>query len=417
MDLVNETIDWTRCIYVDAKIDDELVTRLTPQILRLRQASNLPITVAIDSVGGSLSSMDAILGLLTGPNQEGATGEIITVATNKAYSAAATLLAMGDYSVALPHADILVHDVRYGGLRDVTPNTALDAARQLKQSNERAALRLANSMFNRWMWNYLNLNKSFDDDSKRFSKKAVEFKANVAACQLPELPAFRFDLAGFAVSLFARLSSANESLLVDAMSRLGRWGGVMSLAKRIPKYKTDDEPGLLDGALALHRLFNPNIELPFGAAAIEDDLALFITLTITRLASSASLTSLEKYERSVSDFALFKTIEDPRHLATATKLMLRHKHIFFNQSTAINWESLDKETKTSITNVAEPNVKAAWLLCVLVAREMLDGDHSLTPTESLCLGLVDEIPGEKYFESRREVLKKMIANEAKNAPR
>lgn len=412
MDVVNETIDWSRCVYVDAQIDDDLVTRLTPRIVLLRQECNLPITVAIDSVGGSLRSMDALLGLLTGPNQDGANGQIITVVTNKAYSAAATLLAMGSYAVALPHADILVHDVRYGGLRDVTPNSALDAAKQLQTSNERAALRLANSMFGRWMWNYLDLNKNFDRDSKRFSKRAEQFKANVDACQLPVQPTFRFDLAGFAVSLFARLSRDNEILVVEAMSQLGKWGGTMSMAKTIPKYRTNSDAGMLDGALALYGLFQANkANSPFGGASIEEDLTLFMTLAVTRLASTSSSSTLTNFERAIGDFALFKSIEDPKHLTTATKLMLRHKHVFFDSKTASDWDSLERDTRSEISSIAAPNVKAAWLLCVLVAREMLDGDHTLTPKEALCLGLVDEIPGEPEFESRRQVLRDAISRQ------
>lgn len=47
------TIDWNRCIHVNGTIDEELLSRVTPKILSLRQESNDPITVDINSPGGS----------------------------------------------------------------------------------------------------------------------------------------------------------------------------------------------------------------------------------------------------------------------------------------------------------------------------------------------------------------------------
>ena len=82
------TINWHRSLLIDSDINDELIKRVTPQILALRQESNEPITIGIDSHGGSLASLDVLLGLLTGPDQDGNTGKIITVVTHHAYSAA-----------------------------------------------------------------------------------------------------------------------------------------------------------------------------------------------------------------------------------------------------------------------------------------------------------------------------------------
>ena len=133
------TINWDRAIYLSGSIDDDLVTRLTPEILRLRHGNDAPITVGIDSVGGSVASMDAIRGLLEGPDQDGNTGRVIGVVTNAAFSAAASFLAFCDYSIALPHSEILFHDVRYGGIRDVTPDKAKTAAQQLQSANEKSS--------------------------------------------------------------------------------------------------------------------------------------------------------------------------------------------------------------------------------------------------------------------------------------
>lgn len=107
-DVQELSVDWDRSLFIDATINDELVHRLTPSILSLRQKSSEPITVAIDSPGGSLASLDVLLGLLTGPTQSGEAGKIITVNTNHAYSAAANLLAFGNYATALKHIGDIV---------------------------------------------------------------------------------------------------------------------------------------------------------------------------------------------------------------------------------------------------------------------------------------------------------------------
>jgi ATP-dependent protease ClpP protease subunit len=151
------TIDWNRCIHIDERVDDELIKRLIPQILALRQASNDPITVAVNSPGGVVDLVPTIMSLVSGPNQDGDRCQLITVAVHEAYSAAAMLLSMGDYAVALPNAEILFHDVRYGSVRDVTPTSALRAAESLEAGNDRAAMDVANVMFPRWMWMYLDI--------------------------------------------------------------------------------------------------------------------------------------------------------------------------------------------------------------------------------------------------------------------
>jgi ATP-dependent protease ClpP protease subunit len=112
--------------------------------------------VGIDSPGGSLAALDVLIGLLTGATQTGERGTTITVATNRAFSAAANLLAFGSYAVALQHSQVLYHDVRWGGLEDVTPSKARDAAKALQDANDRFALRLARRIILRFVWAYID---------------------------------------------------------------------------------------------------------------------------------------------------------------------------------------------------------------------------------------------------------------------
>src|SRR5689334_18776689 len=102
-DVEGLTANWSRCIHIDQAIDEELVKALTPQILLLRSESLSPITIAINSRGGSISAMETLVGLLTGPDQDGNIGKTVAVVTERAYSAAAALLASSSYAIAYPH--------------------------------------------------------------------------------------------------------------------------------------------------------------------------------------------------------------------------------------------------------------------------------------------------------------------------
>ena len=61
-------IDYDRAIFVQGNLDDSLVSTLTPKILSLRKDSESPITVFIDSPGGSVVSGAIIRGLLKTPD-------------------------------------------------------------------------------------------------------------------------------------------------------------------------------------------------------------------------------------------------------------------------------------------------------------------------------------------------------------
>ena len=106
--------DWDNAILVKEEITDAYVGTLLPHVLKLKQRNVSPITVGIDSVGGNLHAAEQLMNVLRSPNQHGQNCQIVTVAINKAFSAAATLLTLGDYAVAMPSAEILYNDVRYG---------------------------------------------------------------------------------------------------------------------------------------------------------------------------------------------------------------------------------------------------------------------------------------------------------------
>src|SRR6185503_16872923 len=94
---LSSPITTQRAIFLQGEIDVNLFQLLAPQILRLKEESSSPITVFIDSFGGSPMYATRILGLLRAVICDGKRAKIITVATGDAASAAADFLTQGDY--------------------------------------------------------------------------------------------------------------------------------------------------------------------------------------------------------------------------------------------------------------------------------------------------------------------------------
>lgn len=390
------SINWDRAIHIDDIINEQLVRRLTPQILKLRQDNNDPITVAIDSPGGSLTSLETLLGLLQGPTQFNTSGRIITVVTNKAYSAAANFLALGDYSVALKHSNVLFHDVRFGEMEDVTPSKALSAAKSLQDENDRFALKLANQVIRRLVWVYLDFQTKFEDMETKYSDIYKKYKNCI-----PEYPtstdgACKVNIVSFATALHAHLSLNNNFLINGVMARLAKWVYLTKLSESYPTFreKGSRKPGLLDGTRQFCKGLGTNLELLKNC---EKELKLMTTLMIFELNSSDG-----NFNRTVDEatrsFNLIQSMNDDRHRQSAVRIMLRHPSMFFN----VDVKKLNEEDRKAAILAAMPHAQLFWLFCVSLCRELFEGEHILGPQDSQLLGLVDEVAGGGLVESKRE---------------
>ncbi len=397
------TINWDRSILVDGVIDDEIVRRLTPQILKLRQNGADPITVGINSPGGSLASLDVLLGLLTCPNQDGIDGEVITVATHRAYSSAANMLAFGTYAIGLKHSEILYHDVRFGGMADVTPEKARDAAKSLQDANDAFALRLAHRVIKRLVWVYIDLRPNFTEVQTRFNglhKTYTDFLAAYA----PPVDGFEcIDLASFATSLWCNLSARNDELITKVMQRLSQWIYLTKIAKLTATYraKGSREPGLLDGSRRLHKMFKGK---PDHFEQSEDPLKLFLSLFLADIAETKSeqINFAATLERAVREYGILQSLNDPKHVRYASDLMARHSTIFFNRRVPDGLDALPEDEKNDLLEKAAPHARLLWHFCVLLCRELFEGEHVLSPQDAQLLGLIDEVAGGGPVQSRRE---------------
>lgn len=151
----------SRALYLNGVIDDQLLSRLTPEIIKFQHQSREPITVYIlDSPGGNAGVMKSILRLLKTSNQDSDRPcEIITVVTAKAQSAAADLLSSGDYAIGYPDSTLLYHGVRTPGiipaLQPLTAERTSLLAHILRLTNDAFAMELARKTEKRFMLRFI----------------------------------------------------------------------------------------------------------------------------------------------------------------------------------------------------------------------------------------------------------------------
>ncbi|WP_321900099.1 ATP-dependent Clp protease proteolytic subunit [Paraburkholderia heleia] len=411
------TINWGRCIHIDDVIDDQYVNSLIPKILELRRESSAPITVAINSPGGSLAALDVLLGLLTGPDQDGQVCEIVTVSVRNAYSAAANFLAFGNYAVALPHSEILFHDVRYSGMEDVTPASARIAAARLQNANEEFSLKLATRVFRRLVWNYVDLRGNFNQYQNTYPEVHETYTRAIATCQKPEGANGRADIAGFATALFAEVSPSSETLINATLAHLARWGLMTSVANELPKYKEKGsrKPGLLDGT---KNLFDSVMKEKKSKNAseiwnrMELDIHLFSLMlveNITKAEPAKNFSFTKTLEDVLDDFKLIESINDSSHKKVITRNMLRHDHMFFTKEELELVRGDDEGERKRLIEIARPNAQLFWYFCVLLCRELFNGEHILSPYDAQVLGIVDEVAGGGRVSSRRDYRKQKAA--------
>lgn len=411
------TLNWKRAIHINKLIDDNLLKELTPLILQMKQESPDPITVGIDSPGGSLIAMEALLSLLKCPDQDGRKVEIYTVATNRAYSAAASFLAFGDYSVVFPHSNILYHDVRYSDIEDVTPTKALDVARQLERSNATFSLRLANRIQERLIWGYLDLKGNFRKVREHWKSFAEEYDKMFSEL-FPKEQQQIIDVVGMSLVLYSKLSNPNDQdIAIKALKLLASWMQIEMVEQRLTKAnlgkEADPAKGISDLVDVIKKMDSKQViaaQAPEPATVsniseeTRKDIRLLLEVLARRLAANENQSISDGWlDRVIEDFSFMKDIRSPSHIATTTNMMVNHAHAFFDKDTADKILSAENEdARNKLLAPFYPQARLFWYYIVLICRCLCRGNHFLTPYDAQLLGLVDEVLGGGYIQSRRE---------------
>jgi len=355
--------DASRAVFVTGDIDERLVHQLTPEICRLRGVSSEPITVYINSRGGFTFCAEQIRALLAAPDQEGRVCRIITVATSRADSAAAGLLALGNYAIAYPSAAIHCHGSRMAD-EEITSERAEFLAASLKKSNDNFALRLARRTFARMAFHFANLRNEFDTIRQESTQDKWQ-------------PPVTSDLGCFAVSLLRRLSSDFQDLPGRAFLQHERLAEMASTILKQTAGIPENEPWVKTEAEMLKQL-------------LEFELA---TKDVGKWnLSEGGIDELALDFKSLADF-LFgphrAALEE--HLDSFGILFLKPDEI----ETYQQFGNKPDEAKRWLRERAERIVDSMWYFVVSLCRLLQAGEYGLTATDAYWLGIVDEVIGER----------------------
>jgi ATP-dependent protease ClpP protease subunit len=410
MQLASFDWNWDHSIMVDDEISDNLVVKLTPAILRLKQAGARTITVGINSPGGNIEAANSLLSLLKAPGPDGATTTVITVAVDKAYSAAASLLALGDYAVALPSARIHYHDVRFSTFFDLTSAKAVEAARELQRANDRMALRLADSVVERLGWLLIFIAPSFDQAKKDFPALLTEVD-ELGLSEIWEAGGPRLDFGGFICSQFAYTSPEGDALIHAALKKLRSWRK-LEIAYR--EFNKANQPET--NAAALFRDDNPLVTIVnngvdgnakftwSGRENLKSDLVLLMLLLLRKAPGNPALRLTESVIADLmAEYSFFKEIRQKKHVDSVVNLLLQHDFALFEDFVGeqiANAKSEDE--RDALLGVLFPQAQVFWAYVVLMCRSLFDGEHPISVTDALFLGLIDEVAGRGAPRTKRE---------------
>ena len=352
--------DPSRAIHVQGIIDQRLVDKLTPEIIQLTSESRQPITVYIDSKGGSVASAELLLRLLTASNQDMATPcWLITVVTSWAASAAADFLSSGNYAIAYPESTILYHGVRRSFNDPITVESASILAESLKLSNDRYAMALARKSEWRFMYRFMTLRPGFDEHRTKCKQAGMS------------------ELDCFLALTSEKLSYSAKKIVEQAKTRHERYTSLLNhvlkfaaRSKRLAKETTvaETESVIIRGIVTFELKSNKdNPSWTFqdgGLARLSDDFFL-----------------LKEYIES-SQSEQFK------------KICERWSPFVLSKEQTEQLETLPPDEKAAKRlEIVQPHFKPLWSFFVALCHALQEGENELTASDAFWLGLIDEIIG------------------------
>lgn len=351
-----------RAIFITGEINQAAVDRLTPEIVRFQGESKDPITVYIDSPGGSTYHARIIQRLLRNVDQDGRHCQIVTVVTGLAASAAADILAAGHYAIAYRHSIIHFHGVRTNR-GEITHESAQTLAESLRQSNEGFALELAQEILNRFMLVYMQLESEF---------------ASVRA-QRPD-------------------ASDVECLAVCMTQRLGGFSELLELA--IVKHKQLHE--LLEHYKAELVQRGDDFARPAEREAFL--IEVLINWELARNPDHEWRFRSEGLDAIREDFVLLADYEGGQHMTNVENLINRWGAFLLSAEQRQHMDGLPEQERGGyVFSQTKDRFRPVWHFLVSVCRALQQGENRLSAYEAYWLGLIDEVPGLK-LATLREML-------------
>jgi len=370
----------SRALYINGPINRDLVTRLTPQILKLQSTNRNPITVYIDSPGGHVGSMETILRLLKLSDQDSSGPcHVITAVTTRAASAAADLLSSGDYAIAFPTSSILYHGLRQQETNPLTVETTSMLTNVLRFSNDIYAMSLARKIEDRFSFRYV-MNRD-------------EFGAFRTHNSDPEMS----DLDCFVGIVEDKLSDGAKKVWKKAKERHERYASLFStvlkkIKRDIPsaseaQIESDCIKAIVEFGLQRNKKNQSWSFKRGGIGQLVDDFFL-----LNEYMSNLGSERLKKWSTSFGRWILPQ--EEADKIA----------------------EIVDEQKRSEqLVRSVRPLLQPLWSFFVALCHALQEGENELTATDAYWLGLVDEVVGENLLSARSfEEFKPDLPPEAKH---
>jgi ATP-dependent protease ClpP protease subunit len=371
----NYRFDPNRAIYVNGALDQALLDRLTPSIMRLTSESREPISVFIDSPGGFPQVGDALLRLLRSRGQENLDPcRLITVVTSMAASAAADLLAAGDYSIALAGSRVYFHGNRHTNPKEITFEAASGLVQNLRTSNQRAAHELVERAEKRWFFRFVTMRSEFAQVREESANKELS------------------DSICFVKVLHARMSQSGRAVLRGAAARNERYQTLNSIifsSRRISEAPAKKRDWVTIESMILKLI----IDYELKSFKKEKKKGKVVGWNFEK----RGLNQLNE------DFLLFSA-QLGQHGADRIEYLFHHwgRHILspedFNE---IQSESEEGRKLKLRMQKFDPIVIPVWLLFVALCHSLQEGENDLSAADAFYLGMIDEVLEEPNAYSLR----------------
>jgi len=361
-----------RAIFVQGRIEQQLIERLTPQIIKLQGQSREPITVYINSPGGSTSHADALTKLLLASDQDYSPScRLVTVVTGRAASAAADLLCAGSYALAYPDSIVFFHGVRNLADGPITETDASEMMESMRHSNERYALALADKSLSRFGFRYISQRAKF-----------AEYRTRI---QKPD----RTDLLCFVGIIREHLSRDAIAAVDRALDRNQRYVHITQyVGQRVAKKRRVNAP---------QRAAEPEAEI---IKAIVDYELLKNKKNPSWSFSAGGLRQL------TLDFLLVReylNIYDSAHLKQFCDLFGDY---LLTPAELHEFSAIENEAERAFSRNEKIKsiLRPLWLFFIALCYALQETDNELTAADAFWLGLIDEVVGRQDLSPERLTL-------------
>lgn len=353
-------------IFLSGHITAALVKEVMPDIVKLRAARRERITVYINSDGGFTDEADLVDAVLTHKDSEGYCPHVVTVAIGNARSAAATLLAFGNYAIAYPHAAVHFHGIRYSGEFEVTTEFATSKASDLQSANLALAMRLAERTVARAMLIYSMKRPSFAE--RRQSEECKDLS----------------DVECFANALKDEVTSECAKKIVESALKSSQ--AIDQLSEHI-----------FGGPINL----NDDSSMAEVEATI---LKSIVDFEVQRLSDPNEGLTPDCVARITADYSLIRDYHRGEHREKMWPLLRRFGKFFLDEEQLKEYSQImassPEDAQKWLDDTARPMLQPFWYFVVCMWRALQEGENALPPQDAYWLGIIDEVAGTRLAAYR-----------------